>query len=135
MKKRASTRLPAHKRGARLYPNEEEQPVSIVVEQPVSTIVEDVPEPSVVEDIPATPIRNRGFKNQWSTRDIAGALHDVEENGMSTRAAAKKWKIPAITLNNWLGGITSTSKKGPQNRGRGADSGMVQRDGCNWSRP
>lgn len=89
VKKRASTRLLAHKRGARLYLDEEEQPVSIVVEQPVSIVVEDVPERSVVEDVLATPTRNRGFENQWSTGDMVAALHDVEENGMSTRVAAK----------------------------------------------
>lgn len=41
------------------------------------------------------------------------ALEDIEDYNWSTRGAVKKWGIPTSTLSNWLGGMTTTKRKGP----------------------
>ncbi|XP_057859753.2 MFS-type transporter clz9-like [Cryptomeria japonica] len=67
-------------------------------------------------DQPSPPSTTRKVTMQhklWSATDMEGALRDVEDNYMSIRGASRKWGIPIATLSKWLGGLTTTSKKGP----------------------
>lgn len=56
---------------------------------------------------------------------MKGALNDVEENGMLVRFASLKWSIPTTTLSKWLGGLTSTSKKGPPTSLTSAEEDLI----------
>lgn len=108
VKKRASTRLPARMRGARLH-QEEDDDQPLQVESPPELVHNDIQE--TVQDFATTPTptsatptptrqKRTRLEREWSTDDMAAALEDVEENGMSVRVAAKKWRIPTITLTN-----------------------------------
>ncbi|XP_059077123.1 uncharacterized protein LOC131876246 [Cryptomeria japonica] len=44
---------------------------------------------------------------------MKGELKYLKDNDMPIRAASRKWGIPTTTLSKWLGGLITTSKKGP----------------------
>ncbi|KAH9291763.1 hypothetical protein KI387_043047 [Taxus chinensis] len=49
----------------------------------------------------------------WTKEDMEKAIDDVEFNGFSVRAAAKKYSIPPTSLHYWLNGLTHTKRRGP----------------------
>ena len=49
----------------------------------------------------------------WTKENILKAIDDIEFNGYSVRAIAKKYGIALTSLHYWLNGITHTKRKGP----------------------
>ncbi|KAH9325368.1 hypothetical protein KI387_005546 [Taxus chinensis] len=49
----------------------------------------------------------------WTKEDMEKVIDDVEFNGFSVRAAAKKYSIPPTSLHYWLNGLTHTKRRGP----------------------
>ncbi|KAH9292038.1 hypothetical protein KI387_042776 [Taxus chinensis] len=100
-------------RGARFPPSEEHE------EEAINTPPQDAndtPHEEVnVQAISVSPSTLKVSKprSDWNKSDMNNAMKDVEDYGYSTRAAAKKWGIPATTLTSWLMGITTTKRKGP----------------------
>ena len=49
----------------------------------------------------------------WTKDDMMKAIDDVEFNGYSIKAAAKKYGIAPTSMHYWLNGLTHTKRKGP----------------------
>lgn len=69
--------------------------------------------PTVDVSVPSTRRNFTRPQKLWSASAMEGAIHDGDENDMSVRRASKKWAIPVTIVTKWLGGLTTTSKKGP----------------------
>jgi len=102
--KRLNTITSAEKRGVTFPPNEDTQVANESSPQPAEPVIQ----------VNAVARSKKALVQwEWRKEDMDSTLKDVEDNEMSTRSAAKKWGIRTTTLNNWLGGLTTTSKKGP----------------------
>ena len=48
----------------------------------------------------------------WTKEDVMKAIDDVEFNGYSIRAIAKKYGIAPTSMHYWINGLTHTKRKG-----------------------
>ena len=49
----------------------------------------------------------------WTKEEMLAAIDDIEFNGYSVRASAKKHTIPPSSIHYWINGLTHTKRRGP----------------------
>lgn len=61
----------------------------------------------------ATASKKISASRGWTQEDMKVAIYDIEFNGYSIRATAKKHCIPPTSIHYWINVLTHTKRKGP----------------------
>ena len=78
----------------------------------------DVVAPSATEP-PSTTVQGATSTKKisairgWTKEEMLAAIDDIEFNGYSVRASAKKHTIPPSSIHYWINGLTHTKRRGP----------------------
>ena len=97
--------------------NANNAPSNVVENDPVAR--DDDVRPPISTEPPSTTVQGASSTKKiseirgWTKEDMLTAIDDIEFNGYSVRASAKKHGIPPSNIHYWINGLTHTKRRGP----------------------